>query len=611
MEKDSAPKPSGPLHTVLTLDRLIVTVGILAIGTLVGVGLEAFRIPDWAQHLSLSVVVVAIVHLLDRYVFMSGTRHEFRNMSDRIVQDMSEKTAASLEKTNELLTARLKSIAVMETCGVRRIYAGRREDAVQAITDALSSPENTRVWIMGISLNDFLEADGPLHEAWRTLHSLITGAQKAERKLDIRLLIIDPGCLGAQLRSYGETREDRTMVDRLRRDVEDAAVRLSGLEQPPSARRAENLKSLQELEQSSSASNVTLQTRLYALAPTMFLCHLDRVCFAQQYHFSLRRTPKAGIPLFEYDEHPMHAGPHRMHHALKEHFELIWKYASTPVTEWNSGAAKGTDDAIGQSGLLNLFTDSALSAGRINYTLRGALESPRPPLAGQLDIQGISLKSYFRDTSDDGQADFLSSTMKAIVGSGLFRIRILVIDSASKQALYRGYRENLLKPKHFATIGEYEAAGELPRSTLATDTDLTIETIRSWVVEFGQNPDWQCDLEVRKYESSPACFMLRVDDHVFVEPYNYGKPKRLRAGEARRGSASPILGRDMPVYEYRSRPQGLYHEMYKESFGLVDEVARGPFALQSDHFDFAFSQAASVICERRPGAAIMRQAGGA
>src|SRR6185437_14632752 len=99
-----------------------------------------------------------------------------------------------------------------------------------------------------------------------------------------RILLIDPMCLGARLRSAAESRNS-VMVGRLEHDVSDAANALA---------------ELKRMVENNRAEDVSLEVKLYRLPPTMFLCHTEETAFVQQYHFWTKRLSDTPVPVIEY-----------------------------------------------------------------------------------------------------------------------------------------------------------------------------------------------------------------------------------------------------------------------------------------------------------------------
>ncbi|HEY6293122.1 MAG TPA: hypothetical protein VI455_16345 [Terriglobia bacterium] len=573
--------------------RLITAASILALVLLAGAGIRRIELPPWFSELLVSIIVVTIVHLLDRYVFMNETRSELEEMSGRIVRDVSGKTdnafrqstielsrslgdrsAQLLSETkaslNDILTQQSSSLEAMQSSCIRSVYASRRE-AARAIADALENPRNTDVRILGISLNDFLLGGEPaLNEAWQVLRRYIEGdAQlpKGHQGLRIRVLIIDPTGLGAQLRSYAETQRDQTVVGRLDNDVQIAAQALQRLERLAG--------------QNVNDTKVSFQCRLYRLAPIMFLCHVDEVCFVEQYHFWTKRLNETPIPVLQYERQAAaNSSSYPMHEELGEHFDLIWDFSgkdpdresqevSISVSDYLDHAAVGIDQGAGDFGLVNIFASSNDAGTRMSWLLKNAKK--------RVLVQGISLKSFFTGGK-------LADRMFELIAAGTVDVKALIIDPDCEQATYRSYRERLLQPQgRGISYDEYKQSNKHQESRLVIDTRATIDNIKGWVSDLAahkqDNNPWKCNLEVRLYDSAPVCFMLAADDHVLVEPYNYGK-----LGSKRGGWGAPrTLGTDMPLFEFRSEPSVLYEKR--------SDPLRRPFELQVDHFEFAFSVA--------------------
>jgi hypothetical protein len=574
MSPSPPPSDSAPNSK---FSRIILIAGGLSIVLLLAAGFRGVPAPpEWLSHLCISIAVVAIVHLLDRYVFIGETREELARLSATIVGDVSGGTDRALKtltvdlnrsvserseqllsetKTslNDILTSQSTSLKTLQRAGIRNVYASRGE-ASMAIANALRSSSTTEIRILGISLNDFCRGDQPtLHVAWQELKRRISDNSPLDggRKLRIRMLLVDPESAGAHLRSYAESRGHETDPGRLETDVRSTAV------------------ALHTLQQQSTNPPVSFECKLYRLAPTMFLCHMDDVCFMQPYHFWTERIYDTPIPTLEYDAR-VAAGAYQMHDELRQHFDLIWEHASVGLTDFLNKACVGTDRGVGELGLVNVFTRRDEAAVRILQLLEGAKK--------KVLIQGISLKSFFTGGSR------LTTQVLDLIAKAQVEIQVLILDPESEQAMYRGYRERLLQPQGRATsFSEYRQSGQHTKSRLFSETFDTITGIDSWIQDLvTSNPQWVGKVGVRLYASAPACFMLAVDDRVLVEPYNYGK-----IGVRREGVAAPTtLGTDMPLFEYCASPS----ELYRDSA----DPLREPYELQLDHFRFAFEHATPI-----------------
>src|SRR5262249_45451322 len=126
----------------------------------------------------------------------------------------------------------VSSLEAMRQSDVSRVYSSRLQGSGDMARD-LTDPSIEEVRIIAISLNDFVRGDQPaLHTAWQHLERRIKREEPmpGQERLDIKVLIIDPHCYGAQLRSTGESREPTAVAGRLQTEVEDTANHLIRLQ---------------------------------------------------------------------------------------------------------------------------------------------------------------------------------------------------------------------------------------------------------------------------------------------------------------------------------------------------------------------------------------------
>jgi hypothetical protein len=87
--------------------------------------------------------------------------------------------------------------------------------------------------------------------------------------------------------------------------------------------------------------------------------------------------------------------------------------------------------------------------------------------------------------------------------------------------------------------------------------------------------NWKPKLKAGYYHSAPHCFLLRVDDSIFIEQYHYGKLRNEQIIGRR-----VVLGKDLPLAEYIKEPSDLF-----------EQTRRTAFALLESHLDFIREQA--------------------
>ncbi|MBI1765272.1 MAG: hypothetical protein HYR56_27985, partial [Acidobacteria bacterium] len=341
------------------------------------------------QHILLTLTAVMFIHLLDRLYLIKDTNEaldklfgavrtdtkaqtdslnqksqELLETSKKLINEqtdsLTQKSQQLLESSSELIssvrtgiTAQMdqliggvrtdikgqtdslihtsKSLEAMDRCGLIRVYPTRIE-ASEDMRKDITNPANSKMMLIGISLNDFVQGiDHTLREAWETIQAYILGTKRIDdpkQGLDIRILIIDPKCLGAKLRSKAESESVSALAFRLETDVRAAAEALHRLEA--------------EAAKNSSTTGVKFECRLYRLPPIMFLCWIDSICYAQQYHFWSKRDNRTPIPVFKYRRLDASAYPY--HKEMENHFEWIWKNASIKVSDYLETEVVGTDE---------------------------------------------------------------------------------------------------------------------------------------------------------------------------------------------------------------------------------------------------------------------------
>lgn len=504
----------------------------------------ALHVAEPIEHLLLTLTAVMGVHLLDRIVL-------FRE----IINSLSETTSGlqeAVRSQTEMLADKSASLQAMIASDIERVYSSREEAAGDIHRD-LTNSENEKIRIIGISLNDFVRAETTtLNKAWLAIRHAIKNRSK---RIDVKILLIDPECLGAQMRSKGEAQIQSAVAGRLGEDVIAVAESLLALEKEVN----DSSPSPKE-----TGTSTTFECRFYRLAPTLFLCQADSVCYVQQYYYWSHRNQSHSCPVVRYRKPNGDDGRSQIYDGMTNHFDWIWKHASISIAEVLDAKSIGIDRGLHQCRATNFFASESDGRERIQWLLESD-----PKIVW---IQGISLSSFFRPGR-------LFNAIVNLIEKDI-DLRVLLIDIESEQAKYRSYREYLFAGSEYS-LKDYLDSEKHQQSDLHSDTDRSITNIQAQVssIRNKKGKNWEPKILVRRYKTAPACFMLRVDDKVLVEQYHYGKvfPKG-------QGEAPAILGKDMPLVEYRESGEGLYDEI----------KLRSPFALLNDHFEFAFKYARDV-----------------
>ncbi|GEM_PF-6284059 len=159
-----------------------------------------------------------------------------------------------------------------------------------------------------------------------------------------------------------------------------------------------------------------------------------------------------------------------------------------------------------ESGILNIY--QCRSDHRAEERMIEALKRSQK----KVDIIGISLRTFFQG---GGMLNRAVNTLlqSSIQGRHLStQWRVLVIDPICNQARLRSRREEMPSTDH--------EDGNLYR-----EVNNTIEIVRNQYEEHGAN------VKLHIYSGTPACFILIVDDVLFVEQYHYGRVRGQRVAE--------------------------------------------------------------------------------
>lgn len=445
------------------------------------------------------------------------------------------------------------SLDAMQKADIVRLYESRNAASLDIKAD-LEDRGISTVRIIGISLNDFLRpGSGAFHQAWRTIEHYITGGQSIGHPLNVKVLLIDPTCHGAYHRSKAEETGRAGIAGRLENDVLDSIEALKRLE-----RQAAN-----ECEK-----GVQFQVRLYRTPPILYLVQTDFVSYVQQYHFWPHYDPNLNIPVIRYQGRSSSVTQGRsMHDEMRFHFDYIWENCSVGIREYLDEAARGSDEAIREANISNIYYDKEMCKKRIIHLMDAA--------QNRIYIKGVTLYSFFRD------GELFDSFCRAVTRGGI-EVKVLLIDPESEQAKIRSFREYLLRNPG----GDWRdfCSRELHREqVLYLHAQQSINNLRGFLRELKEQ-GVQHNIAVKIFSSAPECFMLMTDHSVMVEQYHYGKI-RPAVGKMAAQMQSRILGGDVPVIEYVKLGS-------KEPRA---SLLRDVYRIFEDHFNFVFRNFAKDI----------------
>ncbi len=539
-----------------TLILLITGIVLLVIGYTLSLPPPFTFVTDLSKQIGGGVLVTGVVTGLLRLLIL-GSYNKFVDQNDEFLRDdvtqRLHDVKINIEQQTNALVATVASLKAMSELNILQIYA-KRQDAGADIEQDIQAPGISRIYVIGISLNDFVGGDRYFNTIWTKLQRYVTGESalpKGTSQLDIKILIVDPHCYGAHLRSFGENRRPGGSLSRLYNDVAGMINDLGALEETA--------------QQKQHQTNVSFAFRLYRIPPQLFLFATDKVSYIEPYYFWSTRAPEASMPLIRCSS-GQSTDTNRviqLHTGMHEHFQLLWEYASVPSSAYREEHAIGADEGQYQCGIVNIFQDHHEAKPRLLWLLQRAKK--------RIFIQGISLKSYF-----DGYALNAAINEHLEDSASPVEFRVLLLNPDGEQAKYRSYREYLLNNPQMKREDYWSDLGLHERSDLYRDTRRTIERIHT------MNSRNNRKIDFRLYDSAPACFMLLIDDIVLIEQYHYGSMHSHPLT-----TVNIILGADTALVEYH-RPDQKRPNLY------ADRVEIDTVGLMEDHFHFVYNQCAET-----------------
>ena len=485
--------------------------------------------------------------------FIGGSETKLQNiLGDYLKDEVTGELKTIQRNISDQSKHLLESSSALETMrqmGLSRIYTKRGEasrDVYSEIQTGLANGTITEIDLLGISLNNFVRTDSgteTFHHVWTLITGYVNGKfpYPSDRKLNIRVLVIDPLSQGAHLRSVGENRANQDQLDRLSSDLDYTTRTLALM-----GRR---------VSQQSRPGNATFAFRLYRIPPGIFLLRTNTTSYVQPYYFWKSHESKSSLPVFRLND----AEEIALHSGMKDHFDFIWESASISSSEYLEQYQLGIGKGIHQSGAINVFSTAEEGKNRILWLIRNTKK--------RLYIQGFSLNSYFDNQSS------LYAAIRERVKKGDVEIKILLINPKSLSAIYRSYREYRLDPQANLSFDDFKDKQEYMNAKLYRETKESLY----WIQQLKKLDVEEKTFHAKCYDTAPYCFMLMTDDSVLVEQYHYGN-KDLYEDDGK-------LGNDMARFEYARVPPDLYDR----------RTPIQTYQLLEDHFEFVFNVCAHDV----------------
>jgi hypothetical protein len=415
------------------------------------------------------------------------------------------------------------------------------EDVAAEMSRTLADPSLAEVRLLGLSLSSWFGARGHHRGAdWpgQRLERLLLGRESGPARpggIRVRVLLLDPGCLGLRLLTCGAGNDAGEELERLRNEIRETAEHLSRLGNDVARRRTSD----------------SLQLRFSRTVPPFFLFAAQQSAFTRSYYYGLadpRAPASAAVWHFSADS--------SAYQSTCRHFDTIWDTDSVPGEELLYQKSIGIDQGISESGIVNIYTDRESAQERIEWLIAHA--------KSRVWIQGVSLSHH------------LSSPLEEIMLSLLRRpavdTRVLILDPASDQAIRKSYRDYLLDQEDGAVTDYASYAQNKDRHKAS----LIYDKLRYSAQRFARMGASAAagNFQVRQYACAPTSYVLIADDHALIEQFHYGKPVTAEASI----QAQLQLAREMPLIEYTQPVPGLFEP--KPRFN--------PISVIEDHFSQVF-----------------------
>jgi hypothetical protein len=421
------------------------------------------------------------------------------------------------------------------------------EALMPAMSAALTDPALTEIRLLGISLSSWFSgrrrsrgADWPGERLERLLLGKDPDLPRTSG-IRVRVLLLDPACLSLRLLTLGaegDASEERGSLSNEIREIADHLSRLG--------------KEVARL-----GNGNQLQVRFYRAVPPFFLFAAGQGVFMRSYYHGLADNPQAGASAV------WHFGAESAaNRATCRHFDALWDTDSVPCEEVLLHKSIGTDQGIGESGIINIYTDRESAQERIRWLITHARR--------RVWIQGVSLRHHLSPP--------LEEAMLHLVQTSSIDTRVLILDPESDQALRKSYRDYLLDRAGAAIeYDEYVRDGHLHRgSRFYARLKQSAQGLADMSAQATDG-----NFQLRQYACAPTSYVLIADDHALIEQFHYGKP--VNAGDSIKAQLQ--LAREMPLIEYTHPGSGLF----------APKPMLDPLAVIEDHFSHVFEHFGSGV----------------
>lgn len=409
---------------------------------------------------------------------------------------------------------------MLEKSGIMKIYTTRKE-ATNRFAQLVDDTKRVRnVYIMGISLREFLTEQGSMRSVWEAIQerlteeAIITEQKKLpdKQRFHVYLLMLDPRSSEGYFRYKVE--KPRSIDNP--KDIEDGLNEIKQVQ-----------KSIYNREQD------YLQVKLYEHCPFSFVFLTETTAFVEQYHYKTK--PKGvSFPLIEYSHDSLQYTELR-----KSIEEVTWKYAYTELP------VVGTAVPVKRAGIKNIFRGDKRRA-----QAERQIECIRQTQAGTIDILTITGGHYVEDY--EAREALREAASKKGVG-----IRFALLNPVCQQAIFRAIADISVTDKMKKLVANYNWSTH-KQARLYHRVGETLGAIQTWKEE-------GFHVDLRLYSCSAGSALLLTPGSSFAGKYVYGRSKKLQ-GQAELHSEYPMIEFNADEFETEDRTE---LEILECTFGVI------------------------------------------
>lgn len=415
--------------------------------------------------------------------------------------------------------------------GALSLYTTRKNEKLdEEMADCIKKEKE--IYVIGVSLKTLTGTRNVLKKTKKAFLEKINGISFEDKdKVKVKVLLIDPMSFEAKMRKITEDKKDDESD--LFEDVESSIVKFY---KKINALRDEAKKA----GKSTDFKDLPLECKLYKTSPINFLIWTPSCAYLQYYLYQDSSHKDLGLPIIKYIN--SYNAENSIHSELETHFNTLWdgiyiennqennnkykiseylhdayelkaRHSHNPRLRRKSGIL---DEAVEESNIKNMYSLRDKAKLLIEEKLRTARD--------KVYILGIALTDFFEENRKHAYkyTDFYSALMS---NPG-------TKPDADKPLDVRAL---LLDPDQANGISKFM----MEKDTYAIkDAKQSEENIRKLFAK-GEVP---VKFTAKKYHSISAyCFLLLIDDSVFVEQYHVGEVKEKTRG---------ILGKHLPIIQY-------------------------------------------------------------